>query len=884
MKRLLLLIFLAALPAAAQTQINGNYQHNGNETFKGQNPYTDVTTYGARAVNLAGIPSSTATISLGSPTTVSLAGVSTFQNGDGVAIIGAGAANTLGTPPAPTVTPSQPTGAMNIGQAVASATGSTSTTYKVFARDQNGGLTAAGSVTTQASGLPLGQQSIAVSGCTRSNNTSTCATSSQTIAVTAQFCLTMSSGSDASFNGCFVAGTGTNSTTLVFLQGSDTRAGDSAASVGGGTAIWQQENQISWTAASGSPWQYFVCTNDGRILPARPGELQVEDYGAIESPSPSLPWYFPGSCPSSATNDLLVSKITAGGGTTSLTIANAATNAVSGASIRFDNAPNIFTAATAASTNGTGSILEFSAPLSATAYYVTSSFLDLSGLGAILHAKFNGSIANYDTVRITNTTILEGDSWTGNTPQFGIAFSPTWNCQGAWPCVQAKGVIGGPSFKNLTFINSSNGLAIQLGGADQSGGGGIQGPLFETVSFSLGSGGTDYTGMAIAAYGATLSWNKVTITPSTPAGNYTTMAPEVLTRPDLSFAGPAGSIFADYFSTSQRGIAIGGNGGSGAYYSFKHSYRQGGTQPFLMFSDNGRGDLARLELHVEDTSSVCTLANWSSPLPIRMEIFGLLGATTATGNTFCGFPFATVITDESSLSGGIGSGQTFNVADNGFAAISAPSPWGNAVQGAWQTFRKHIFLPAGHSVIFNLGPPAGVSSSATSGGSLTTGVTVYYGVSAMGRDGGETAVTGPVSCTPSGGNLTCTTTWTALPGAVTYNVYHCNVSSCAGTNSAQVGITTTSFADSTGANVGARLGPTFGASGLSTVDATGLYGPQVAFSVPTTVTGLGSAATNLNSMRVVTDSTAISAEGQTCVGSSTNTALAFSNGTIWKCF
>jgi hypothetical protein len=37
-------------------------------------------------------------------------------------------------------------------------------------------------------------------------------------------------------------------------------------------------------------------------------------------------------------------------------------------------------------------------------------------------------------------------------------------------------------------------------------------------------------------------------------------------------------------------------------------------------------------------------------------------------------------------------------------------------------------------------------------------------------------------------------------------------------------------------------------------------------------------------MRRVTDSTTIITEGQTCAGSGAVTALAFSNGTVWKCF
>lgn len=54
---------------------------------------------------------------------------------------------------------------------------------------------------------------------------------------------------------------------------------------------------------------------------------------------------------------------------------------------------------------------------------------------------------------------------------------------------------------------------------------------------------------------------------------------------------------------------------------------------------------------------------------------------------------------------------------------------------------------------------------------------------------------------------------------------------------------------------------------------------------PITVVGsLPSAGTFSGAFYDVTDSTAISAEGQTCVGGSTNKALAWSNGTVWKCF
>lgn len=53
----------------------------------------------------------------------------------------------------------------------------------------------------------------------------------------------------------------------------------------------------------------------------------------------------------------------------------------------------------------------------------------------------------------------------------------------------------------------------------------------------------------------------------------------------------------------------------------------------------------------------------------------------------------------------------------------------------------------------------------------------------------------------------------------------------------------------------------------------------------TTVGALPAAAAgNKYTIRSVSDSTAVAAEGQTCVGGSTNAAMAYSNGVVWKCF
>jgi hypothetical protein len=64
-----------------------------------------------------------------------------------------------------------------------------------------------------------------------------------------------------------------------------------------------------------------------------------------------------------------------------------------------------------------------------------------------------------------------------------------------------------------------------------------------------------------------------------------------------------------------------------------------------------------------------------------------------------------------------------------------------------------------------------------------------------------------------------------------------------------------------------------------TVTATGGVDPGLS-----TVGGLGAASASTGKMRRVTDSTGISSEGQTCTGGGSTVALAFSNGSVWKCF
>ena len=69
-----------------------------------------------------------------------------------------------------------------------------------------------------------------------------------------------------------------------------------------------------------------------------------------------------------------------------------------------------------------------------------------------------------------------------------------------------------------------------------------------------------------------------------------------------------------------------------------------------------------------------------------------------------------------------------------------------------------------------------------------------------------------------------------------------------------------------------------GSPGATSVQVPGLS------SLTRLVGALPAASTHATYQYWVSDSTTIVTEGQTCVGSSTGTALAISNGSIWKCF
>jgi hypothetical protein len=170
-------------------------------------------------------------------------------------------------------------------------------------------------------------------------------------------------------------------------------------------------------------------------------------------------------------------------------------------------------------------------------------------------------------------------------------------------------------------------------------------------------------------------------------------------------------------------------------------------------------------------------------------------------------------------------------------------------------------------------------------------------VSAVGADSGETILSGASSpVTTTAANQTVNLTWKGSIGSYSYNVWRCDTAKpCVAPDGVSdpritgpwfrvaLHVKGTSYSD-TSASPEHYTPPQVTGTGSTLMNSTGLYSPFFQ-APPITVSQLpAAAAENAGQIRRVTDSTTISAEGQICAGKGSAAALAFSNGTAWKCF
>jgi hypothetical protein len=605
--------YVASCPIVSQIVIGANVatvntftaQQNfdANVAFKGPNPYIDVTRYGVRSTATTGtpfVPGITATINSGSPT-ATISSASTFQNGDGVVIFGAGAAQSM-TAPTPTVTQSVAKGPTGTGQVVTGPTGATTYNYKIVVRDKLVGITTASTAGTTTTGqASLGSQSVAITSCTRSGTTVTCTTTAPhglPVGVAGAM-IDITSISDGSFAGWYKVASVSDNTHFTYTSGFDTASGASASSTGG-TLFWYNENFVSWSHVAGA-FQYLICSDrgGGGFVPvgiSQPDNgsstdmaLSWDDLGSPMRDNFAIPYWATNACTAaSPTNDSLVTTIASGAGTTTLTLANNASTSVTNSTILFDNAPNILAAVTAAGNgptyfpNGT---------------YVVNSYLSLPSQAAICGA---GLFLN-DTVQLGNFT-----SWSGTGCNIRANSPPTFAFEG-YPSIT-------DSRAYPAFFSPSNSVALrrlQFSGFANNGTYFVEDTtaiptgIYEDLNFG-GASSTDYMNILIIMRNipANINFKNITLD----GGPNQTLGASA--TPLFYCDGCIQAVF-DNFSMNRRGIVY-RPGSAGSQVYIPNLYTQGGIMPTItsvLPQGGGVGLNFSLGNFVEDTTSQPFYAN-----------------------------------------------------------------------------------------------------------------------------------------------------------------------------------------------------------------------------------------------------------------------------------
>jgi hypothetical protein len=753
----------------------------------GPNPTVDARIYGL--VSTTGF-STTATC-VASSAAVTLAGSSSFKNGNGILLYGCGPAPTMATPTAPTVTTGEATSPnTDVSGIAAGGTGSSTYIVSYFGIDKNGGTTAAAPPTTITNGpAALGKQSYAVSTASLSGNTLTITTSA-TNGIVANSYIHFSGSSNAALS-YWGRVSGTNSGTQFYINNFPTSGTISAT---GGTVVYMLANQMSFSALTGA-YEYGICIQrpgDGSLHLVKltyPSSTAVgggwstttfDDYGATLTPASTLlnGWAISdANCTAaSAGNDNLATTITGGGGTTSITVANAPSTSASGVIAKLDNGP----ALVYASNQTAGQYV----------LYIPTGSYPVNSLTVL---RSGTKILQQGTV-VANAPIIGnggGFGWSGgnytsnNCPQFGWGCYPVIADGTAYPAMQIIEDIGSMDHINFSVPGNYLGLVVEDSWSWNA----------DYVQFSATGGNADNMGVQFMVRNtgnmANFTLDHMLFNTG-PNDNY-----DQTFTPSVYF--PAATYNPGVWSMTntmwnRRGFyAGGGSNGLGPTGNIQFAYMQGSITPLFTFGGyfNGTIDTA-----VNDTSPEAIVDLLSGGTLTLKNIEPLSVETGGVPSLISGSWVA-----PSSLGA------------NGYINGTVPNYSSSQFAAGQQYFDSTVHT--NNSFIYDLAaPPA--SASTGSGGSLTiqTWSMCVYGV---GYDG-KLGPCGAASATTTSGNQTITLTWSHVAGAQYYQ----------GWTSAGAEL----FTSSTGTSYTFSTNPACcsapsnpGTSGLVAINGTGIFTP-----------------------------------------------------------
>ena len=466
-------------PLGAGAQTNATNTFTAAQNFdadihtKGPNPWFDLARYGGYSATSP--PSTTGSISSASAT-LTLANAQDFANGQGIVVYQAGPATSLTRPGQPTITPTNLTG------------GSTSYNYQVIAEDRLGGLTAAsnaGATTTGAA--TLGANSITLTSCERTNGVATYTSSANhNLQAGAQIAI---SGFGSFGTLCTGAKTVASTPTSTTFTTNDAPANslNNETNNAGGTATVIACNTLTFASGSFSGnntmryWIYRSISSGAYSLAgiALGMDPWFQDCGAG---APTAPSYVPSTPPGSPQNQYLATTITSGGGTTTLTLANAAGNTVTNQAVLHDNAVPLKNAITAASNANGGTV--YIPNGGNNTIWPFNSTMDTTGLfSRAVRIHLNGTVSLAQPWILTTNADVEGEPHAATTFQYvnTTQILGAANPQFLIPAENNNGV----HLKQLLLQAQSNQQVAILsdGGGD---GGGNTGLVFEDLNINTG--------------------------------------------------------------------------------------------------------------------------------------------------------------------------------------------------------------------------------------------------------------------------------------------------------------------------------------------------------------------------------------------------------------
>jgi len=901
----------------------------GNNRFCGPIPWADVSCFGARAP--AGAPPSTTATCVKGSNQVVIASPKVFQLNDGVTIYGCGATNAMGTPGGLKVTPSVAWGLTDTRSAVPGPEGTTAYEYTVVARDIYGALTApAPPVEVKNGQASLGLQKVGIAKLTRTNDRITVVTTEPNRLVVGAL-VDMIPKNSQQFGGWYnVAKINSSTEFELWWTPTDTRAqgwmvGDTVSYSGGGTIAYYQENFLKWTVLPGA-WEYYVCAK-------RPGDAGLkligvtkptgttngytdvgfEDYGSPYMDGKRFPAYVTDNiCSGVATNDPLSTWVTgiASDGVT-YTLHDAPSQSAIKKTIVFDDAPGIIRALNSIASFHTehtdtnsyigGAIF---IPPAKNAYFI-NSYLPIPHQATIWQS---GKLVLNETVSLAGSDNWYGDLSSQGTPQFGFSSGAAINVAAASPGLYVTG--GGNSFRGLEIFDQiPSGTTLLV--ADNA-----SPANFDNINFMTGAGDNpkDFTGMSVVLRDTTQTiahfhFSSVSVASGPDQVNDKSWTPSFWIAPPQNNGIGGIQLTMDRTFFGRRGLGWGGghNGDAGISGVFNFvsnwSYRQGGIIPYFTCMNCTEYGPLTFNDASQDTEG--------QPLEAALTInpnWGILGpritAHNATGGAFSPL-FGGVRPSFSEVDGIFSKASAFPNRDilfktgGFFTYVYAPyATTGNysGMIGSLYTVGTPMHGVGGYSWWFDLAVPTNVVGTASAGGEVPA-ATWVYAVTAVGADGGETIMSGPSApVTTSGGLQTVNLKWNPAIGAYSYNVWRCDAkNNCVSPDGSLLpggGVpwlrvalhtTGTSYSD-TSKTPTQFTPPTVTGTGSTIINGAGAYAPFFQ-APPITVSQLPAAsAGNAGQMRRVTDSSAITAEGQPCAGKGTTAALAFSDGKVWKCF